>query len=63
MKTKYYSLEKILAEYKKQPKWKGKIFMKDEEICFLDGLEIGYNKAKEVYAWKEITLQEEIKEK
>ena len=37
--------EKELEEYKNQPKWKGKIFMKDEEICFKDGAELGYNKA------------------
>lgn len=37
--------EKELEEYKNQPKWKGKIFMKDEEICFKDGAEFGYNKA------------------
>lgn len=28
-------------EYKKLPKWKGKIFMKDEETCFNDGFEAG----------------------
>ena len=39
--------EKELEEYKNQPKWKGKIFMKDEEICFKDGAELGYNKANE----------------
>ena len=39
--------EKELEEYKNQPKWKGKIFMKDEEICFKDGAEFGYNKANE----------------
>ena len=39
--------EKELEEYKNQPKWKGKIFMKDEETCFKDGLELGYNKANE----------------
>lgn len=39
--------EKELEEYKNQPKWKGKIFMKDEETCFKDGLEFGYNKANE----------------
>ena len=37
--------EKELEEYKNQSKWKGKIFMKDEEICFKDGAEFGYNKA------------------
>lgn len=36
--------EKELEEYKNQPKWKGKIFMKDEETCFKDGMEFGYNK-------------------
>ena len=36
--------EKAFEEYKKLPKWKGKIFMKDEETCFKDGLEFGYNK-------------------
>ena len=58
--------EKELEEYKNQSKWKGKIFMKDEEICFKDGAELGYNKANEwhrvsdklpemdvpVYLWK-----------
>lgn len=39
--------EKELEEYKNQPKWKGKIFMTDEEICFKDGIELGYNKANE----------------
>ena len=39
--------EKELEEYKNQPKWKGKIFMKDEETCFKDGVEFGYNKANE----------------
>ena len=39
--------EKELEEYKNQSKWKGKIFMKDEEICFKDGAELGYNKANE----------------
>ena len=43
--------EKELEEYKNQSKWKGKIFMKDEEICFKDGAELGYNKANE---WHEI---------
>ena len=43
--------EKELEEYKSQSKWKGKIFMKDEEICFKDGAELGYNKANE---WHEI---------
>ena len=43
--------EKELEEYKNHPKWKGKIFMKDEEICFKDGVEFGYNKANE---WHEI---------
>ena len=68
MKTKYYSLKKILTEYKNQPKWKGKIFMKDEEICFKDGLELGlklcYN-ANELHYIndEEIILLEEIKEK
>ena len=37
--------EKELEEYKNQSKWKGKIFMKAEEICFKDGAEFGYNKA------------------
>lgn len=37
--------EKELEEYKNQSKWKGKIFMKDEETCFKDGAEFGYNKA------------------
>ena len=65
MKTKYYSLKKILAEYKNQPKWKGKIFMKDEETCFKDGFELGYNKANELHYIndEEIVLSEEIKEK
>ena len=58
--------DKELEEYKNQSKWKGKIFMKDEEICFKDGAELGYNKANEwhkvsdklpemdafVYLWK-----------
>ena len=39
--------DKELEEYKNQSKWKGKIFMKDEEICFKDGAEFGYNKASE----------------
>ena len=39
--------EKELEEYKNQPKWKGKIFMKDEETCFKDGVEFAYNKANE----------------
>ena len=39
--------EKELEEYKNQSKWKGKIFMKDEEICFKDGAELGYNKTNE----------------
>ena len=39
--------EKEFEEYKNLPKWKGKIFMKDEEICFKDGAEFGYNKANE----------------
>ena len=39
--------EKEIEEYKNQSKWKGKIFMKDEEICFKDGAEFGYNKANE----------------
>ena len=43
--------EKELEEYKNHPKWKGKIFMKDEEICFKDGAEFGYNKANK---WHEI---------
>jgi len=28
-------------EYTKDPKWRGKIFTKDEMICFLDGLKAG----------------------
>ena len=47
MKNKILQFKKILAEYKNRPKWKGKIFMKDEETCFKDGLELGYNKANE----------------
>ena len=39
--------EKELEEYKNQSKWKGKIFMRDEETCFKDGVEFGYNKANE----------------
>ena len=39
--------EKAFEKYKKLPKWKGKIFMKDEETCFKDGAEFGYNKANE----------------
>lgn len=27
-----------LKVYKELPKWKGKIFMKDEETCYIDGL-------------------------
>ena len=26
-----------VEEYKALPKWKGKIFMKDEETCYKDG--------------------------
>ena len=37
-------LEKELEEYKNQPKWKGKIFTKDEETAFKDGMWLGYNK-------------------
>jgi len=29
--------EQKLKVYKELPKWKGKIFMKDEETCYLDG--------------------------
>ena len=47
MKRSRNMFEKELEEYKNQPKWKGKIFMKDEEICFKDGMELGYNKANE----------------
>ena len=39
--------EKELEEYKNQPKWKGKIFMRDEETCFKNGVEFGYNTANE----------------
>ena len=28
-------------EYTKEPKWRGKIFTKDEMTCFLDGLKAG----------------------
>ena len=45
--------EKELEEYKNQPKWKGKIFMKDEETCFKDGVEFGYNKANEWHYLKD----------
>ena len=51
--------EKELEEYKNQPKWKGKIFMKDEEICFKDGLELGYNKANEWHFVKDGDLPKE----
>ena len=30
-------------EYKKLPKWNGKIFTKDEATCFNDGFEAGAN--------------------
>ena len=39
--------EKELEEYKNQPKWKGKIFTKDEETAFKDGMWLGYNKTNE----------------
>lgn len=39
--------EKSFEEYKKLPKWKGKIFMKDEETCYKDGAIFGYYAAKE----------------
>ena len=51
--------EKELEEYKNQPKWKGKIFMKDEETCFKDGLELGYNKANEWHFVKDGIMPEE----
>ena len=47
--------DKELEEYKNQSKWKGKIFMKDEEICFKDGAQLGYNKANE-----QLTLPKDI---
>ena len=31
------TLKQKLKVYKELPKWKGKIFMKDEETCYLDG--------------------------
>lgn len=34
-------------EYKMLPKWKGKIFMKDEETCFNDGFEAGAKELQE----------------
>lgn len=51
--------EKELEEYKNQLKWKGKIFMKDEEICFKDGIELGYNKANEWHYVKDGDLPNE----
>jgi len=39
--------EKEFEEYKKEPKWNGKIFMQDEETCYKDGANDGYNKANE----------------
>ena len=53
--------EKELEEYKNQPKWKGKIFMKDEEICFKDGIELGYNKANEWHYTSKSEYPEECK--
>ena len=52
--------EKELEEYKNQPKWKGKIFMKDEEICFKDGLEFGYNKFREELNQTGLVLQSDM---
>lgn len=40
--------EKEFEIYKNQSKWKGKIFMKDEEICFKDGIEYALN---EINKW------------
>ena len=52
--------ERELEEYKNQPKWKGKIFMKDEETCFKDGAEFGYNKAKEELKKENAELKEKV---
>lgn len=52
--------EKAFEEYKKLPKWKGKIFMKDEETCYKDGAEFGYNKAKEEMQKQGLALQSDM---
>lgn len=35
------SIEAILENYINNPKWKGKIFMEDEKICYKDGFNHG----------------------
>lgn len=52
--------EKAFEKYKKLPKWKGKIFMKDEETCFKDGAKVGYNKAKEEMIQNGLALQSDM---
>ena len=54
--------EKAFEKYKKLPKWKGKIFMKDEETCFKDGAKVGYNKCKEELNQKGLALQSDMDE-
>lgn len=43
--------EESLISYRKESKWAGKVFMRDENTCykdgFLEGAEFGYNKANE----------------
>ena len=43
------SEEEIFEEYKKNPKWKGKIFMQDEKTCFIDGFKMAVDKLKNCY--------------
>lgn len=35
------NIDALLEDYMNDPKWTGKIFMKDEKTCFIDGLIAG----------------------
>ena len=34
-------IDVLLEDYMNQPKWAGKIFMRDEKTCYKDGLIVG----------------------
>ena len=38
---KEMNIDALLADYMKNPKWAGKIFMQDEKTCYIDGLIAG----------------------
>lgn len=46
--------EESLTNYRRQPKWAGKMFMRDENTCYKDGFLAGLEAGKKI-AIKEMT--------